>query len=233
MFRCRGVVRAAGMMPGVLSLLLLGSAAAPALGGLQIVSQSVDVNWLERQAIFSLAFDHPPQFDVRDSLGRPLESFQYEIVPDATDINHEPFTAIRAVIRGDEIDRTMTIPIRDGIESATDPAPQAGGWGYVRGQVPLSLDGSRASFAAPLWMLDAPDGRFAYRVFATTSGETTSLMTGAFVPLPPMFWIAAAMLGVMTPIVLRRSRRGPSSATHGPFIAYSPRRGRRLAAARR
>jgi len=189
------------MMPVVLV------AAVPAEAGLEILSQSVNVDFHEREAFFTLLFDQPPRFDLRDTLGRPVDSFQYEIVPDARDIDQSSITDIRAIIRGDEIGQSSRIPIRDGIETASDPSPVSGGWGYIRGSVPFTLNGGELTFSAPLSLLDDPSGHFAYRVFTTDSGQTVSVLTSHFVPLPPMFWVAGAMLVVLAPLVLRSQRR--------------------------
>jgi hypothetical protein len=168
-----------------------------ARAGLRIVSHSVDVSLPRQEATFTLAFDHAPMLGERDALGRPLESFQYEIAPDCPNIDECPFTDIRAVVRGDEVTPNHLLPIRDGIETASDPSPASGGWGYVRGDVPFQLNGSVLSFSAPLSMLGNPDGQFAYRVFTTASGETTSLVTGQFAPLPKAVWTGGIALSIM------------------------------------
>ena len=178
-----------------------------ARAGLLILSQSVNVSLDQQEATFTVAFDHPPMFGPRDSLGRPLESFQYEIAPDCTNIDQCPFTAIRAVVRGDEIDGGHMIPIRDGIENGSDPNPASGGWGYVRGDVPFQLRGDTLTFSAPLSMLQAPDGQFAYRVFTTSSGQTDSLVTGQSIPLPAALWTGGSLLLTLG-IVSRALRRG-------------------------
>src|SRR5947209_6888666 len=77
--------------------------APAARAGLAIVSQSVAVSLPRQEATFTLAFDHAPRLGDGDALGRPLESFQYEIAPDCPNIDQCPFTDIRAVVRGDEV----------------------------------------------------------------------------------------------------------------------------------
>ena len=180
--------------------------APAARAGLVITSQSVSVSLPRQQATFTLSLDHAPQLGVRDSLGRPVESFQYEIAPDCPNIDQCPFTDIRAVVRGDEVTASHLLPIRDGIETASDPSPASGGWGFVRGEVPYRLDGSVLSFSAPLALLDSPDGRFSYRAFTTTSGETTSLVTGVTAPLPAAVWMGGSALIAMA--LVERLRRG-------------------------
>ena len=56
-----------------------------------------------------------------------------------------------------------------------------------------------------------PSGDFAYRVFTTEYGLTTSAVTGAAVPLPPAVWMAFATIPLLLP-ALRRP----------PFRAMSP-----------
>lgn len=186
---CRSIVPAAYLCAAVML-------AIPDVvrAGLFIDSQSVKVSSDLRQATFTIAFDHPPDFALRDSLGRPLESFQYEIAPDCTDIDQCPFTAIRAVVRGDEIGSGQQVPIRDGVENGSDPSPASGGWGNVRGSVPFRLQGSTLTFSTPLSLLQDPDGDFAYRVFTTSSGQTESLVTGESIPLPAALWTGGSLL---------------------------------------
>lgn len=186
---CRSALRAAA-----LCVALVLAVPVVARAGLLILSQSVTVNLDQGRATFTLAFDHLPMFGPRDPLGRPFESFQYEIAPDCANIDQCPFTAIRAVVRGDEIDGGHVIPIRDGIENGSDPNPVSGGWGFVRGDVPYQLRGSTLTFSAPLSLLQDPDGRFAYRVFTTSSGQTDSLVTGQSIPLPAAVWTGGSLL---------------------------------------
>lgn len=186
---CRTVVRAAGLCAA-----LVCAVPCSVRAGLFIESQSVSVSSNPPQATFTLAFDHRPDFVPRDALGRPLESFQYEIAPDCSDIDQCPFTAIRAVVRGDEIGSGQQVPIRDGIENGSDPNPASGGWGDIRGSVPFDLQGSTLTFTVPLSLLQDPDGDFAYRVFTTSSGQTDSLLTGRGIPLPPALPAAGSLL---------------------------------------
>ena len=186
---CRSALRAAA-----LGAALVLAFPVVARAGLLILSQSVNVNLGQGRATFTIAFDHPPTFGPRDTLGRPLESFQYEIAPDCTNIDACPFTAIRAVVRGDEIDGGNVVPIRDGIENGSDPNPASGDWGYVRGDVPFQLRGSTLTFSAPLSLLQDPGGQFAYRVFTTSSGQTDSLVTGQSIPLPAAVWTGGSLL---------------------------------------
>jgi len=199
-----------GGVAGVLAVVgaLVGSTAVTARAGFQLASQRAQVDLRQREATFFLTFTQPPDFQTRDALGRRANSFQYEISPITSSLTADiPLIDVRAVVRGDEImgDR---LPIRDGIETARDPNQAAGGWGYVRGTVPFTLSGDRLTFTAPLSLLDAPDGQFAYRVFTTEFGQTTSAVTGAAVPLPPAAWLVLTAL----PLIARcwKSSRHPS-----------------------
>lgn len=175
---------------------------------LLIVSQSVRLDHQQDDAVFSLTFDHTPDFFTLDAKGRRKDSFQYEIVPDVTNINQAGFFDIASVIRGDELDAHQ-IPIRGGINDGIDPSPAAGGWGFKLGTVNYALTQNTLSFAAPLQLLSAPDGLFAYRVFTTDFGSTVSLQTGSTaVPLPPGFLAGGAMLLILTACWQRRRFRG-------------------------
>ena len=192
----------------VLAAVALTGAARSAWAGFALVSQQVELNDRLHEADFSLLFNQPPDFQTRDALGRPVNSFQYEIVPDTTSpIENLPVSSIRAVIRGDEINGTGRIPIRDGIEASRDAAPQAGGWGAVRGSVPFQLQGTRLTFAAPLQMLDDHGDPFSYRLLTTQSGQTTSIVTGVAVPLPAACWLAMTALPLLVRPRLRRRVR--------------------------
>ncbi|HZL35374.1 MAG TPA: hypothetical protein VFC78_08695 [Tepidisphaeraceae bacterium] len=159
--------------------------ATPAQGGLSILSQTARVDASAGQVSFDLVFNHPPDLVPADTYGRRAESFQYEIVPDSlAPVYSSPESAIRAVIRGEEIGGGSIIPIRDGFENGIDPSPAAGGWGAVRGSVPFTIQGDQLSFVAPFSLLGTTDGRFSYVVFTTSYGLTDSTIQDVTVPLP-------------------------------------------------
>jgi len=188
-----GIARGLG-----LAAVALAGAAHSAQAGFALVSQQVELNYRQREADFSLVFNQPPDFQTRDVLGRPVNSFQYEIVPDTTTpIENFAVSSIRAVVRGDELDGSGRIPVRDGIEISRDAAPDAGGWGFVRGAVPIQLAGERLTFATPLQLLDDHGGPFAYRLLTTENGQTTSVVTGVAVPLPAAVWLAATSIPLL------------------------------------
>jgi len=178
---------------------------------LKISSQSVSVDLPKGQANFSLTFDHAPDFDHPDSLGRRHDSFQYEIAPSLSDIQNADLFAITAVVRGDEISATQ-LPIRTGVANGIDPNPVAGGWGPLIGSVPYHLDGSKITFSAPLDLLGSSDGKFGYRVFTTNYGSTVSLQTGsAAVSLPRAVW---GGLGILIGLVVWIKRHERREARH-------------------
>ena len=173
---------------------------------LKIASQSVHLDLPNRQADFSLTFDHAPDFDHPDALGRRHDSFQYEIAPSLSDIQNADLFAITAVVRGDELSATQ-LPIRSGVADGIDSNPAAGGWGPLIGSVPYHLDGSTITFAAPLDLLGAPDGAFGYRVFTTNYGSTVSLQMGSAVSLPRAVWGGLVVLFALVLWVRRHETR--------------------------
>jgi hypothetical protein len=168
------------------------STSAPALAGPQIVWQSVEVDRASQTASFTLALDAAPDFHTVDALGRPAFSFQYEIDAAWTGRgSDEPLDRIDVVVRGDEVRVADALRVRDA-SGAADPDPLAGGWGRIRDVVPFDLSDNELRFDASLGALGDGDGVFAYRVFTTEFGATTSLAQGQAIPLPP-----AAYAGVL------------------------------------
>ena len=191
-----------GWVGGIAALLMATSAHA----GFRIVSQVAAVDATARDVTFTVTFNEPPDFIGRDALGRPDNSFQYEIVPDVPQIRAEPVSAIRAVVRGDEIGSSDDLPIRDGTENGADPSHLSGGWGRIRGSVPFSLEGSKLTFTAPFSTLDAPSGHFAYRVFTAHYGALTSEVDAAIIPTPTAL-SAGGIAGLLAGFVLVKGRR--------------------------
>jgi hypothetical protein len=178
---------------GVVFTCSVGRAGVTAGPPLKIASQAVHLDLPDGQAAFSLTFDHAPDFDHPDALGRRHDSFQYEIAPSLSDIQNADLFAITAVVRGDELSATQ-LPIRAGVADGIDPSAAAGGWGPLIGSVPYHLDGSTITFAAPLGLLGSSNGAFGYRVFTTNYGSTVSLQMGSAVSLPRAVWGGMAML---------------------------------------
>lgn len=174
-----------------------------ASAGLSIVSQQANVDKADQDVVFTLNFSQSPDFKTADSLGRRLDSFQYEIAPNtATPIDQLPFSAVGAVVRGDEIGGGNVIPIRNGFQNGSDPNPAAGGWGTVRGTVPFTLTGNSLSFTTPFSLIGTTNGTFSYRVFTTNYGSTVSTaesVSSVSVPLPSalpaMLMTAGAFVG--------------------------------------
>ena len=192
------------------------AAAAPAAAGVRIASEGVTVDHAAGTARFWLRFDEPPDFETVDELGRPVNSFQYEVDGDwAGGVVSFPFNDTDAVVRGDELDAAgWSLPIRAaGPNVPLDPDPAAGGWGPVVDRVPLNLDDDGLWFDAPLAAICDADGVFAYRVFTTESGgtvsfaESSSVPAPSPVPLPPGVWPALATVVVLGAVRWLRGQR--------------------------
>jgi hypothetical protein len=184
----------------------------PALAGLSIVSQQVDVDRADHEVVFTLDFNHAPDFKTVDSLGRHLDSFQYEIVPNtSTPIDQLPFASVGAVIRGDEIGSGHVVPIRNGFSKGVDPNPAAGGWGTVRGTMPFTVSGNNLTLTASFNQIGTNNGVFSYRVFTTNFGSTVSSIDSVSisVPTPAALPAALATIGAFAGVgLLRRKLRG-------------------------
>lgn len=192
----------------------MGSA-APSLGGIRVESEYVEVDRAASVARFSVRFDASPDFWTTDEFGRAADSFQYEIDDDWRAPLGLPPEGLDAVVRGDEIRVADALRIRAaGMTDEPDPDPVAGGWGAVSAEVPFQLSGSELRFEAPLSALRDGDGYFAYRLFTTEYGLTTSEVESRLIPpdgptplpipLPPASSGAAVALIVLAMVRLLR-----------------------------
>ncbi|HET6249672.1 MAG TPA: hypothetical protein VFE47_18430 [Tepidisphaeraceae bacterium] len=180
---------------------------ASASAGLSILSQQVDVDRADQDVIFTLDFNHVPDFKTVDSAGRHVDSFQYEIVPNtSTPISQVPFSSVGAVVRGDEIGSGNVVPIRNGFSNGVDANPAAGGWGTVRGSVPFSVQGNTLSFTAGFNVIGTSNGVFSYRVFTTNFGSTVTTIDSISVPLPAPVPAALVTVAAFAGIGLLRRR---------------------------
>jgi hypothetical protein len=165
-----------------------------------LLDQSVRVDPVRRVARFHLVFTRPPDFLSADEFDRPVNSFQFEINPAFTggtrEVLRDGVGDVQTVIRGDELRFTGGDLLRiRTTRGDPDPDPAAGGWGELRGAVPIRLDRNELDFAAAFDTLkEDGDGRFAYRLFTTQHGETTSLIEAVAVPVPPAAWIGGTTL---------------------------------------
>ena len=193
-----------------------------AVGGIEIVSQSAAVDRDAGVARFSVTFDEAPDFHTSDEFGRLADSFQYEIDGNWRAPIGLPPEGLDRVVRGDEIHVAGRLRIRDAsFGVSADPDPDAGGWGAVRAELPFELDGAHLRFDAPLDAIgDEGDGYFAYRLFTTEFGLTTSGVEARLLPPgeepvpgpvpqpipapPPLHAFAAAVLLLGTGQVIRR-----------------------------
>ena len=155
-----------------------------AVAGIEIVSESAAVDRDSGNVRFSVVFDESPDFWTLDEFGRVADSFQYEIDADWAAPVGLPAEGLEAVVRGEEIRVADTLRIRDaGLTVTPDSDPVAGGWGAVRAEVPFELDGAELTFTAHLSHLgDDGDGYFAYRLFTTEFGLTTSEIESRLLP---------------------------------------------------
>lgn len=197
---CLATALVAVALPGVTS------------AGVRIVSEGVVVDRAGDSARFWVRLDGPPDFTTTDEFGRRADSFQYELDVDwAGGQASFPFEDVDAVVRGDEfdLDGDGMLPIRaarPGVEP--DPDPRSGGWGRVLTSVSLNVDGPELWFEAPLSVLGDDDGNFAYRVYTTEFGGTTSVVESRSIPLPAAVWpaLATAACGAVV-LITKRVRR--------------------------
>ena len=155
-----------------------------AVAGIEIVGESAAVDRDAGIVRFSLEFSGSPDLWTVDEFGRVADSFQYEIDGDWRAPIGLPPEGLDAVVRGDEIRIADALRIRQaGFDVAPDPDPDAGGWGAVRAELPFLLVGNELTFDAPLDVVgDDGDGYFAYRVFTTEYGLTTSMVESRLLP---------------------------------------------------
>ncbi|HZN65157.1 MAG TPA: hypothetical protein VFB66_07620 [Tepidisphaeraceae bacterium] len=163
------------------------------------MSESVVLDRANDSVWFWVKLDGPPDFTTTDEFGRRADSFQYELDLDwAGGPGSFAFEDVDAVVRGDEfdLDGDGMLPIRaagPGVEPDGDP--RSGGWGGVLTSVPLNVQGSELWFEAPLSALGDHDGHFAYRVYTTEFGGTTSVVESTSIPLPAAVWPGLAAFG--------------------------------------
>ncbi len=126
------------------------------------------------QVSFKLIFNRPPDFQTVDSIGRPADAFQYQVIGNPGLLYPRNYDSI---IRGDELslDPSM-LRIRNAYPS--DPSdPDAHGWGSIRGKVPYQLDGNVLTFSTPLGMISdhSTDGLFSYLLDIVQYGGSTQI----------------------------------------------------------
>jgi hypothetical protein len=168
----------------LVALLSVGVWNVAAVAGIEIVSESAAVDRDAGMVRFSLEFSGKPDLWTMDEFGRLADSFQYEIDGDWRAPIGLPPEGVDSVVRGDEIHVADALRIREaGLGVAPDADEMAGGWGAVRAEVPFELDGTRLTFDVPLDVVgDDGDGYFAYRVFTTEYGLTTSQIETRLLP---------------------------------------------------
>lgn len=204
---------------GGLSLAFADPARAGSVGPtaiFQIDSHAVHIDAARREVAFKLTFSHKPDFETLDEFSRPEDSFQYEINPAFSgSLEIDGVGDIQTVVRGDEIHIARAIRIRTAL-GEVDSDPAAGGWGQVRGVVPFKLEGRTLSFTASFDQLKEDDGVFAYRLFSTEFGATTSFLEAVSIPLPPAVGMGAVGLACAAVAARRRVFKSPRPDGRSP-----------------
>lgn len=180
-------------MNGLIAAIVIGTLAcfsAAARAGLGPL-ESLVVNQSAHNVTFTIDFGHAPDFYTTDSFGRPADSFQINIAP----LNGNPAAFPSVVVRGDEIQYTNGIVVRNATPPSSDP--HSGGWGSVRGTVPYILNGNEITFSDGFGQLEAPKGQFSYDLYTLHYGTTVGQTQGQSVPLPAPATVGLGMLLVL------------------------------------
>ena len=148
---------------------------------------SVDTNGM---VAFSLTFDRVPDFKTVDSANRQTNSFQCHIGASTVPPTSPPARPYASLIRGEEIHVAGDLRVRN--DNPSDPDPDSGGWGSVRGRVNYVLNGQMLTFSIPASVLNV-SGPFGYKFDLSSNGGTTSSYSGVsggpikLVADPPVF----------------------------------------------
>lgn len=170
-------------MRWLLPFILIAVIDSPAAAGIRVVSERCEIDRAAGVAAFTVRFDAAPDFHTLDEFGRLADSFQYEIDDDPFAPAGLPVDGLDAVVRGDEIHLADALRIRDAdFNRDPNPDPAAGGWGDVLAEVPFRLDGNELRFEAAFAAVGDDDGAFAYRLFTTEFGLTTSEVESRVLP---------------------------------------------------
>ena len=184
-----------GVVCRALAVGFIGTFGGSASGGFQLISQSHVVDAERRETTFMLEFSESPKFDRPVGSAGPssvieANSFQlfYGSNLDGPDVLGEDVV----VLRGPEIRFDNDLRIRDTL--GMDDAPPAGGFGPVRGSVPITVDDEAVTFTVPWELLGETDTNYRFTIEAYERGELTSSVSVA-APLPPALWPAMVVLG--------------------------------------
>jgi hypothetical protein len=183
-----------------------------AFGGFQLVSQSHTVDADRRETTFMLEFSEPPDF--RRTVanmpgGTKVEANSFQVFYGSDLTGPDVLGEDVVVLRGPEIRFDGDLPVRDTIGAVDDP--RAGGFGTVRGSVPLELVDDTVTFTVPWHLLGERDQAYRFTIEAYERGELTSSVSIA-APLPAGAWPALTMLGAMlTRGAIRKRLRGGAS----------------------
>jgi hypothetical protein len=129
----------------VLAALVPSYAGATRSTALAVRSESATYHRSTGLVTFRITFNRAPDFATTDDLGRQADEFQYFV---GSDEPEAPWL-YDSVIRGAEIHSSGLVRVRNNA-LVPDPAPEAGGWGTVRGDASFDLRGPVLRFSAPL-----------------------------------------------------------------------------------
>ena len=189
-------------------LCLIGGVGGSAFGGFQLVSHAHVANADRRETTFTLDFTDRPDLDrraarPRSSAAEDAKTFQvfYGSHHEGPDVLGDDVV----VLRGPEIPVAGELPIRDTL--GLDEDPIAGGFGPVRGSVPVErVDDDTVTFTVPWNLLGERDDSYRFTIETYEAGELTGTASVA-APLPPAAWPALVVLGGMVATGVARKRR--------------------------
>src|SRR5687768_16650859 len=146
-----------------------------AYGGFVLISQSHVVDAARRQTMFMLEFSEPPDFR-RTVTAAPggvrVEANAFQIFYGSSLIGEDVLGKDVVVLRGPEIRYDGDLPVRDTL--GMDEDPRAGGFGPMRGSVPLELVDDTVTFTVPWKLLGESDTEYRFTIEAYERGELTS-----------------------------------------------------------
>jgi hypothetical protein len=195
-----------GMARHLALLACLAAAARAARADFAFLSQTAVFDPATQQVNFTIDFNQAPDFMTVDQYGRQADSFQYYIVGDPSRPYPENYDSI---VRGEELHLTGSeLRIRNAAPPVSDPA--AGGWGSVRGEVPINIDGDVLTFSAPLGVLSdhSTNGEFTYTLETYQYGALTDDVTAQTSVTPePGSWVLLGT-GLLALLLCSPSCRG-------------------------
>jgi hypothetical protein len=135
------------------------------------LSDSAVFNPVTNDVLFTVVFNQAPDFSTVNQFGAQADSFQFFILGD-TSLGYP--AEFDSIIRGEEIHITgNALRVRNAVPS--DPDPNSGGWGSIRGSIPFNVNSNVLTFSAPLQLFSdhSSDGNFAYWLESYQFGAQT------------------------------------------------------------